>query len=107
MSYLVTAADAGKYTLNEENMVASVLQNVALVLATPRGTVPMYRDFGIDTTMILDRPVPAAKALMLTAVREAVERFEPRAEVLRVSFEQDRNDPGRLIPTVEVDVVEQ
>lgn len=107
MTYFVSPADARKYTLNEENTVASVLQNVALVLATPQGTVPMYREFGIDTTMIVDRPVPAAKALMLTAVREAVQRFEPRADVLRVTFRQDKADPGRLIPTVEVDVVEQ
>lgn len=102
MTYFVSA-NARQYTLNETETVDSVLQNVALILSTVRGTVPTYRDFGIDGS-IIDRPVPAAKALMLTAVREAVEQFEPRAEVLRVTFEQDKQNPGRLIPTVEIEV---
>lgn len=103
MAYYVTEEERA-YTLNEADTVESVLQNVALILSTIRGTVPTYREFGIDGT-IIDRPLPAAKALMLTTVKEAIEEYEPRAEVLRVTFETDKLDPGRLIPTVEIDII--
>ncbi len=79
------------------------LRDVAAVLATPKGSVPLYRDFGIDT-QFLDRPMPAAKQLLRSQVREAVERWVPEAAVLSVEFEEDRSCPGRLVPVVEVEI---
>lgn len=102
MSYYVSV-DARTFTLNETDTAASVLQNVALILSTAKGSAPLYREFGIDTSVV-DRPAPVAKVLMLTAVREAIEQYEPRAEVLGVTFQQDKDDPGILIPTVEIDI---
>ena len=48
MSYQVSEADLKTIRLNEQDTVSSVLHNVALILATPKGTIPMYRDFGLD-----------------------------------------------------------
>ncbi|MCI8757344.1 MAG: GPW/gp25 family protein [Oscillospiraceae bacterium] len=50
--------------------VESVLQNIAVILSTPKGSVPMYRDFGISVD-ILDRPIPVAKAMMTADIKEA------------------------------------
>ena len=44
MSYQVSEADLKTIRLNEQDTVSSVLHNVALILATPKGTIPMYRD---------------------------------------------------------------
>ena len=41
---------------------------------------------------------------MVAPVREAIQRWEPRATVLDVSFSEDPAQPGVLIPTVEVDI---
>lgn len=106
MSYFVTAGEDIAITLNETNDTASILQNVAMILGTPKGSVPMYRDFGVRIEA-LDRPVPVAKIMLRSEVKEAVELYEPRVEVVDVTFEQDRADPSHLIPTVEVEIINE
>lgn len=103
MSYMVSATDLKNLRLGETDQVNEVLRNIAVILSTPKGTVPLYRDFGLDTSF-LDKPLPVAKVLMVAPVREAVERWEPRATVRNVSFDADQAQPGTLIPTVEVDI---
>ena len=103
MSYTVSATDLGRLRFSELETVNSVLQNIAVILSTPKGTVPLYRDFGLDWKY-LDKPMPVAKVLMISEVREAIERWEPRATVLEVSSPVDPAQPGILIPTVEVEI---
>ena len=103
MSYTVSATDLKSIQLNEKNELNAVLQNIAVILSTPMGTVPLYRDFGLDWSF-LDKPTPVAKVLMVAPVREAIQRWEPRATVLDVSFSEDPAQPGVLIPRVEVDI---
>lgn len=103
MSYKVSAVDLSAVRLNESETVASVLQNIAIILQTRQGTVPMYREFGLPMNF-LDKPIPVAKPILYVEVKEAIEEFEPRAEVLDVTFEEDPSSPGRLIPTVEVEI---
>ena len=99
MSYKVTASDIGAVQLNETDTVRSVLQNIAIILSTRQGTCPLYRGFGL--------PLPVAMPMMYSEVKEAVEEYEPRAEVVNVTFAADRNAPGRLIPTVEVNIINE
>lgn len=101
MTYTITAGAA--LTLHETNIVASVLQNVAIILATRRGSCPMYRDFGISMDF-LDRPISVAKTLAFAEIKEGIEAYEPRAIVVDVTFSEDANTPGLLIPTVEVSI---
>lgn len=105
MTYTISAADLGRVRFNETDTVNSVLQNIAVILATRKGSVPLYREFGLDNSF-LDKPMPVAKMLMIAPVREAVETWEPRATVLNVSFKEDLSNPGALIPTVEVEIHE-
>jgi hypothetical protein len=103
VSYQISATDLGNIRLNESETVNSVLQNIALILATPKGSVPFYRDFGISNEF-LDKPMPVAKVMIIGEVREAIEDWEPRATVSDISFAEDPLEPGKLIPTVEVEV---
>ena len=77
MSYTVSATDLGRLRFNELETVNSVLQNIAVILSTPKGTVPLYREFGLDWKY-LDKPMPVAKVLMISEVREAVEESGKR-----------------------------
>lgn len=101
MTYTVTAGES--LTLNETDTVASVLQNVAIILATRRGTCPLYREFGISMDF-LDRPMPVAKTLAYAEIKETIEAYEPRASVVGVTFEERADAPGLLIPIVEVNI---
>lgn len=103
MRYQVSAADLVAIRLSETDTVASVLQNVAIILATRQGTSPLYRQFGLPQKF-LDKPIPVAKPMLYAEVKEAVEEFEPRAEVVGITFQEDAAAPGGLIPTVEVEI---
>lgn len=103
MTHTVSATDMTRLLLNETDTVRSVLQNIAVILSTPKGSVPLCRNFGLDMSF-LDLPMERAKIAMIAPVREAVEQWEPRASVTDVSFAVDTSNPGRLIPTVEVEI---
>ena len=105
MGYTINPQGLGKVSLNETDTVASVLQNVALILATPQGTVPLYRGFGIRGRFI-DKPPHVARAMMIAEVEEAIRKYEPRASVVGVTFQTDENNPGRMFPIVEVEINE-
>ena len=62
--------------------------------------------FGLPQKFV-DKPLPVAMPMMYSEVKEAVEEYEPRAEVVNVTFAADRNAPGRLIPTVEVNIINE
>ena len=81
MRYQVSAKDAEGLHLNETDPVQSVLQSIAIILSTPRGTVPLYRDFGLDWKA-LDKPLPVAQVLMVAEIREAIERWAHRDRYL-------------------------
>ena len=103
MKFRITNKMPVDYTLVENEEVVSILQDIALLLQTKKGTVPGYRDFGLPMRF-LDRPLPAARALMFNEIKEAIEKYEPRAELVNIAYTVDETDPGKLIPTVEVNI---
>ncbi len=48
-----------------------------------------------------------AKPLLYLEVKEAIERFEPRAELVSMEVLVDESRPGRLIPIVEVRIKDE
>ena len=102
-----------RYTVSNEIPVAlqlapkdetvSILQNVALILSSAKGTIPFYRAFGVDADYV-DRPQTAANVLITRAVTEAIMAFEPRCEVIGADVEWDAENPGRYYVTVEVEI---
>ena len=103
-SYKVSAGESMPLQLGAEDTVTSVLQAIKMILTTPKGTVPMYRDFGI-TMDFLDLPGPAAEQRARMDIREAIEEWEPRAEVKDITLLRD-GISGKLTPTVEVEIIE-
>lgn len=102
----IRPADLRNISIDERDTVKSVVQNIAVLLSTRKGTVPMYREFGLDWRA-LDKPMPRALQLLRVDIKEAIEEFEPRAQVLSIEFEADASNPGMLISSVEVEILEQ
>lgn len=103
MEYTVSATDLTKIRLDEEDEIKEVLRNVAVILATPKGSVPMYRSFGLDMSF-LDKPMNVAKNLAVIPVREAIEEWEPRAIYKDMTLFQDPSNPGKLSFNVLIEI---
>lgn len=103
MVYTVSSKDIGAFDFGQGGEVEKTLQDIAVVLATPKGSVPLYREFGVEMDF-LDLPMPAAEQLLRSRVREAVERWVPNAIVRSVDFEEDGSMTGRADPIVEVEI---
>lgn len=103
MEYTVSPADLEHIKLNETDEVKEILRNVAVILATPKGSVPMYRDFGLDMRF-LDKPMNMAKNMAVIPVREAIEGWEPRAAYKDMTLFTDPSNPGKLAFTVRIEI---
>lgn len=103
MRCTVSPGDLGRLAQDEKDPVKAVLRNVAVIISTPKGSVPQYREFGLDMIWV-DKPIPVARTMMAAPVREAVMRWEPRVTEVKVNPVEDPSQPGRLLPTVEVEI---
>jgi phage baseplate assembly protein W len=91
--------------ISPESRYEEIAQNVRMILTTPKGSVPLDRDFGLDFK-VLDQPTSRAQALLSAEIITQVSRYEPRANVTKVDWENfpDEAGDGRLIPRVSLRV---
>lgn len=68
-----------------------IIQNVKTILSTLKKTVPMDREFGINGE-IIDLPVATTQARLTAEIVAAVNKYEPRAQVVSVSYEGDAGE---------------
>ncbi|HTJ34318.1 MAG TPA: GPW/gp25 family protein [Dactylosporangium sp.] len=74
-----------------------IAQAIGIILATAPGERPMRPEFGCAVhDHVFDVLDPAAFGAIESAVRQAIERWEPRATVTAVDFDLDRQDEGCL-----------
>ena len=101
MVYKISNLSPIEYSLCENDEVTSILQNIALLLQTKRGTTPMYRDFGLPMAFV-SMPLPAAEAIAAQEISDALETYEPRARLRDVSV--TGGTIGKLRIEVEVEI---
>jgi hypothetical protein len=106
MTYTISTDDLSVVKLNEAEHVAAVIQEVAVVLSTRRGSIPLYRDFGLPMRF-LDMPINVAVPIMIAEVTEAIQEFVPYAELIRVVPIYDEINPARMRPSVEVRIIHE
>jgi phage baseplate assembly protein W len=88
------ALDGTLVTVSDADLVR---QSILLLLATRPGERVMRPRYGCDLRPVLFLPNDHTTAgFAIHAVRRAVNRWEPRAIVLRVDATQDLDDEGRL-----------
>lgn len=92
-------------TMAPQTREQEVLQNLYVLLNTVRGSVPFYREFGLDNSF-KHKPIQAAQTLYASAVSDAVERFMPEIRVDNISFAGDSDEPSTLSPILEVTIFE-
>lgn len=90
---------------NPSSEVAEIVQNVQTIISTIKGTVPLDRDFGIESDFI-DNPTPMAQMQCRVSIIDAVKTYEPRARVKSIDFKQGADDvmDGRLLPIVTIEI---
>ncbi|PNE42848.1 GPW/gp25 family protein [Streptomyces noursei] len=77
--------------------VESIEQAMYLILATSPGERPMRPEFGCGIHQLIFEPVNATTvALMEQEVRQALERWEPRAEIDDVVVTGDETDEALM-----------
>lgn len=105
MNYQVTLDP--NVSFSPVNEVAEILQNVRTILKTRLGSVPLDRDFGL-TWEHIDKPLQVSQALMRTEIIDTLERYEPRAKVVKIEFPSNTSNAmeGILNPVVTVSIGE-
>ena len=102
MTRTITADEKFVISLAPQTLIEEILQNVVMIISTIKGTVPLFRDFGISATF-LDKRTVAAEAILIAEIFEAIEMYEPRAEIRDISFVRDELR-GKLVPRLEVGI---
>ena len=76
-------------------------QAIGVILSTAPGERPMRPEFGCEVhDLIFDTIDAAMVGRMDTAVRNALDRWEPRIVVTGIDFDLSEVDEGRLIATI-------
>lgn len=85
--------------LEPEDEAVEIAQNVAALVATPQGRVPLERGMGMPMKY-LDMPPRIAMRQLEAEVNAVLDDYEPRAEFQTVWNEE--TDDGTMAPRVEV-----
>lgn len=80
-----------------------IIQNVATIINTRKGTVPLDREFGLSWDA-LSAPPSTAKAILTAEVIKQIQKYEPRAKVIKITFDKSQAIEGQLIPRVTIGV---
>ena len=62
--------------INADEEIKAVEDRLRLLLTTPKGTMPMNRNYGLDFGEVLDKPMDVAQNCYATEVFKAVEAYE-------------------------------
>lgn len=103
MKMTIKGSDPLDMVLFEDDEVQDIIQNILCILNTTKGSCPNLRDYGLDPD-ILHKPMPIAKSAYAVAISEQMRQYETRATLLRVTFEDDSQNPSSLIPILEVSI---
>ncbi len=90
----------GEVTIN--SLEAHVRQSILLILRTDKGERVMRPDFGAGLGKLVFSPITAVTAALVQhEVKDALIRFEPRIEVLKVEVRDDAERQGVLLIEME------
>jgi type VI secretion system protein len=81
---------------NERQILASVLEHVRKMLNTRRGNAPVAPDYGIPDIVDLVHSFPDSIKFMEQAIRNTLEKHEPRLSNVRVKYSGSPDDAFSL-----------
>ncbi len=77
--------------------VDDINQCIGIILTTRTGSDPHRPLFGCNAWLHLDKPIPVARPLVVVDVVEALELWEPRITLVRVTTEFSNNTVTVLV----------
>ena len=91
-----------------ESVIEEILQNVAVLITTVRGSVVLDRSLGIDARFI-DEPSPRGMMKASIFLLETIQDYESRVHVQKIDFEPnlDAALDGKLYPRVVVRILDE
>lgn len=89
--------------LAPQNVHQEVIQNIAVILDLIQKSCPMFRDGGLPGEL-LGRPMPVVENMLIGNIYDQIEKYEPRAIIEAVTFEQNALT-GKMIPIIELEGV--
>ena len=91
----IRISSTGGIEMLEEH--AAVRQSILLLLSTAPGERVMRPDYGCDLQQLVFSPNDATThGLAIHYVRRALQRWEPRIDILRLDAAASQSDPGRM-----------
>lgn len=85
--------------------VNDVMRCLKMLYSAHPGEQALDRDFGIDTSA-LSKPITTAQALMAAEFVAKTAKYEPRARVKRVVWQEGQTADGEMKLKVVVEIVE-
>lgn len=90
----------GSINFAPQSVIEEIVQNIRTIITTSKGSVPLYRNFGINGDFV-DKPVNIARNMIVKEVKENIEKYEPRANFQSINWNGIAVE-GVLYPTVKV-----
>jgi len=82
-----------------------IAQCIKTIVTTWRGSLFLDRQFGIDSS-IIDQPENMVLENLIIDVTEQIEKYEPRADIVIITFDQSQLNEGLIVPIVKFRVKE-
>jgi phage baseplate assembly protein W len=80
----------------------AVEESIRIILGTARGERLMRPDFGCNLNRLVFAPNNASTGgLAMFYVRESLQKYEPRIELLAVDANPDTDDPARMLIVID------
>jgi phage baseplate assembly protein W len=74
----------------ERNTIKSIIQNINIILTTPKGSDPHRPLFGSNLWQFIDQPLTViTRGRIKAEIIEAIETWEPRVEIEEVYLQRD------------------
>lgn len=102
MKRIVTMETPEEVELLPATTTDEVVQNIAFITGTVKGTCPMCREVGIDNKAMGERDLKA-RTILTRDVFAAMQELEPRATMRNVSFESAEGEIYPAVMEVEID----
>ena len=101
--FIILGLDTTAINLFPQTIVEEILQNVAVLITTVIGTVPLDRRLGVPITFI-DEPQPRGMMKLTIFMLETIQTYEPRVQVQEIDFVPNPEAAldGKLYPRVKV-----
>ena len=102
MSVVVDTTEKIDLNIEPTTVEEEVIQNLWVLYSSLEYDCPLDRGLGMKADYI-DRPIETTKALAMSDIYDKTAEYEPRAEIVDISFSADYQR-GILKPIVEVEV---